>query len=118
MYIGYNNGDYFVSLIIIEANEAPGTPTIKVGAQTFENGLWFREVTAKANGYKMEGSDEEIPTILTYTTDGTDPSATSPEYSEPIKCYAHDHAEVPGISLWDLVLTKASSATVLTTRAM
>jgi hypothetical protein len=35
----------------------------------------------------MEGSDEEIPTILTYTTDGTDPSATSPVYTEPIKCY-------------------------------
>ena len=87
VYVGDNNGDMFVSFIIIEANEAPGTPTIKVGAQTFENGLWFREVTAKANGYKMEGSDEEIPTILTYTTDGTDPSATSPVYTEPIKCY-------------------------------
>lgn len=87
VYVGDNNGDMFVSYIIIEANEAPGTPTIKVGAQTFENGLWFREVTAKANGYKMEGSDEEIPTILTYTTDGTDPSATSPVYTEPIKCY-------------------------------
>ena len=87
VYVGDNNGDMFVSYIIIEANEAPGTPTVKVGAQTFENGLWFREVTAKANGYKMEGSDEEIPTILTYTTDGTDPSATSPVYTEPIKCY-------------------------------
>ena len=44
-------------------------------------------MTAKTNTYKMEGSDEEIPTILTYTTDGSTPNATSPVYTEPIKCY-------------------------------
>ena len=77
----------FVSYIIVEANEAPGTPTVKVGDQTFENGLWFREVSCKANEYKMEGSDEGIPTIVTYTTDGSEPNATSPVYQEPIKCY-------------------------------
>ena len=87
VYVGDNNGDMFVSYIIIEANEAPGTPTIKVGAQTFENGLWFREVSCKANEYKMEGSDEGIPTIVTYTTDGSEPNASSPVYTEPIKCY-------------------------------
>ena len=87
VYVGDNNGDMFVSFIIVEANEAPGTPTIKVGDQTFEGGLWFREVSAKANGYKMEGSDEAIPTILTYTTDGSTPNASSPVYTEPIKCY-------------------------------
>ena len=86
-YIGSYNGDMFVSFIIVEANEAPGTPTVKVGDQTFENGLWFREVSCKANEYKMEGSDEGIPTIVTYTTDGSEPNATSQIYKEPIKCY-------------------------------
>ena len=87
IYIGSYNGDTFFSFLIVEANEAPGTPTVKVGDQTFENGLWFREVSCKANGYKMEGSEEEIPTIVTYTTDGSEPNATSPVYKEPIKCY-------------------------------
>ena len=86
-YVGSYNGDMFVSYIIVEANEAPGTPTVKVGDQTFENGLWFREVSCKANEYKMEGSDEGIPTIVTYTTDGSEPNASSPVYTEPIKCY-------------------------------
>ena len=86
-YVGSYNGDMFVSYIIVEANEAPGTPTVKVGDQTFEGGLWFREVSCKANDYKMEGSDEGIPTIVTYTTDGSEPNATSPVYKEPIKCY-------------------------------
>jgi len=87
VYVGDNNGDMFMSYIIIEANEAPGTPTIKVGEQKFEDGLWFREVSVKANDYKMEGSDEGIPTIVTYTTDGSTPTATSPVYTEPIKCF-------------------------------
>ena len=86
-YVGSYNGDMFVSYIIVEANEAPGTPTVKVGDQTFEGGLWFREVSCKANDYKMEGSDEGIPTIVTYTTDGSEPNASSPVYTEPIKCY-------------------------------
>ena len=86
-YIGSYNGDMFVSYIIIEANEAPGTPTVKVGPQTFENGLWFREVSAKANDMIEEGSTEAIPTIITYTTDGSAPTAASPVYTEPIKCY-------------------------------
>ena len=80
-YIGSYNGDMFVSFIIIEANEAPGTPTVKVGAQQFADGLWFKEVTVKAN--EMSG----FPTIVTYTTDGTAPNASSPIYTEPIKVY-------------------------------
>jgi len=87
IYVGSYNGDMFVSFIIVEANEAPGTPTVKMGEQTFEGGLWFREVSAKANPYKMEGSEEAIPTIITYTTDGTAPTASSPVYTAPIKCY-------------------------------
>ena len=86
-YFGSYNGDMFVSFIIIEANEAPGTPTVKVGDQTFEGGLWFREVSCKANPATEEGSTEKIPTVVTYTTDGTMPTATSPVYTEPIKCY-------------------------------
>ena len=86
-YIGSYNGDMFVSFIIIEANEAPGTPTIKVGEQKFENGLWFREVTCKSNDMVEEGSTEKIPTVVTYTTDGSVPTAASTKYTEPIKCY-------------------------------
>ena len=86
-YFGSYNGDMFVSFIIIEANEAPGTPTIKVGEQKFENGLWFREVTCKSNDMVEEGSTEKIPTVVTYTTDGSAPTAASTKYTEPIKCY-------------------------------
>ena len=86
-YIGSYNGDMFVSFIIIEANEAPGTPTVKMGNQTFENGLWFKEVTCKANDMVEEGSTEKIPTVVTYTTDGSTPTAASTKYTEPIKCY-------------------------------
>ena len=89
IYIGSYNGDTFFSFLIVEANEAPGTPTVKVGDQTFEGGLWFREVTCKANPATEEGSEEQIPTIVTYTTDGTAPTASSPIYTEPIKCYTN-----------------------------
>ena len=88
-YVGSYNGDMFVSFIIVEANEAPGTPTVKVGDQQYENGLWFKEVTCKANPMKEEGSTEEIPTIVTYTTDGSAPTASSPLYTAPIKCYSN-----------------------------
>ena len=87
IYIGTYNGDTFFSYLIVEANEAPGTPSVKVGDQTFENGLWFREVTCKPNDMTEEGSTEKIPTVVTYTTDGTAPTAASPKYTEPIKCY-------------------------------
>ena len=85
--IAKGGNQIFISYIIVEANEAPGTPTIKVGDQTFEGGLWFREVTAKANDMVEEGSTEKLPTVLTYTLDGTAPTAASPRYSAPIKCY-------------------------------
>ena len=85
IYIGSYNGDMFVGYIIVEANEAPGTPSVKVGDQTFENGLWYREVTCKPNTYELFG--EKFNTVVTYTTDGTTPTADSPKYTEPIKCY-------------------------------
>lgn len=85
IYIGSYNGDAFIGMIIVEANEAPGTPSVKVGPQTFENGLYFREVTCKPNQYEIFG--EKMDTYVTYTTDGTMPTAESPKYTEPIKCY-------------------------------
>ena len=87
LWVGSWNGDMFLSYVIVEANEAPGTPSVKVGDQTYEGGLWFREVTCKANDATEEGSEEKIPTIVTYTTDGTMPTAASPVYTQPIKCY-------------------------------
>ena len=80
VYIGAEN-QIFISYLIVEANEAPGTPTVKVGDQTYEGGLWFREVTCKAN--KMD----DFGTVVTYTTDGTTPTAASTLYTAPIKCY-------------------------------
>ena len=86
VYVGAEN-QIFVSYVIIEANEAPGTPTVKVGDQKFEGGLWFREVICKANDMVEEGATEKIPTVVTYTTDGTAPTAASTLYTGPIKCY-------------------------------
>ncbi len=78
----------FVSFIIIEAKEAPGTPMVKVGSQTYEGGLWYRDVTCTKVAFTMDGSTEKIPTIVTYTTDGSEPNATSSVYTEPIRCYS------------------------------
>lgn len=85
IYIGSYNGDMFVGYIIVEANEAPGTPSVKVGNQTFENGLWYREVTCKPNKYEIFG--EQLDTYVTYTLDGSTPTADGQKYTEPIKCY-------------------------------
>ena len=107
IYIGSYNGDTFFSYLIVEANEAPGTPTVKVGDQAFENGLWFREVTCKANEYKMEGSDEGIPTLVTYTTDGSEPNASSPVYTEPIKCYKDMTVKFQAYQDWGMGVDEA-----------
>lgn len=85
IYIGSYNGDMFVGYIIVEAEEAPGTPSVKVGNQTFENGLWYREVTCKPNKYEIFG--EQLDTYVTYTLDGSTPTADGQKYTEPIKCY-------------------------------
>lgn len=84
-YLGSYNGDMFISFIIIEANEAPGTPAVKVGNQTYEGGLWFREVACTPRDAVEDGFATK--TVVTYTTDGTAPTITSPKYSAPIKCY-------------------------------
>ena len=88
LYVGSWNGDIYVAYIIVEANEVPGTPSVKVGPQTYENGLWFREVTVKPAEVSEEGSEEKFPSIVTYTTDGSAPDANSEVVpSDPIKVY-------------------------------
>ena len=85
IYIGSDGGDYYVSYLIVEANEAPGTPTVKVSEMKYD-AVYFKEVTCKANPATEEGSTEQLPTIVTYTTDGSKPTAASPVYSAPIIC--------------------------------
>lgn len=88
LYVGSWNGDIYVAYIIVEANEAPGTPSVKVGPQKYENGLWFREVTVKPAMVSEEGSEEKFPSVVTYTTDGSAPDETSEVVpSDPIKVY-------------------------------
>jgi len=83
IYIGSYNGDAFIGYIMVEANEAAGTPRVKVGPQTYDAsaGLWYREVTCTP--VAVEGN----PTVCTYTTDGTAANENSTLYTEPIKCY-------------------------------
>ena len=91
IYIGSYNGDMFVSYIIVEAQEAEGTPTVKVGDQQYADGLWFKEVTVKAN------DAYGVPTDVYYTTDGTEPTAASTKYTAPHQGLHQFIAEVPGL---------------------
>ena len=86
IYIGSDGGDYYVSYLIVQANEAPGTPTLKVSDMMYDGSYYYKEVSCKANPATEEGSTEQIPTLVTYTTDGATPTASSPIYKEPIRC--------------------------------
>ena len=82
IYVGAEN-QIFISYLIVEANEAAGTPRVKVGPQTYDAAeqLWYREVTC------TPVEVESQPTVCTYTIDGTAANASSTLYSQPIKCY-------------------------------
>ena len=95
LYVGSYNGDMFLSFIIVEAAEAEGTPSLKLGAQQYDGSLWYREVTCKtveAGGAK---------TVATYTTDGSTPDHNSPVYKDPIKCYNSQTIKFQAYYDWD-----------------
>ena len=98
-YVGSYNGDMFLSYIIVEANEALGTPMVEAGDQTFADGLWFVEVTCTPQAVTEEG--ESIATVVTYTTDGTEPTAASPVYKDPIKVYSDAIVKFQAYYDWD-----------------
>ncbi|MCR5362265.1 MAG: chitobiase/beta-hexosaminidase C-terminal domain-containing protein [Bacteroidales bacterium] len=83
IYIGSYNSDVYIGYIMVEVPEATGTPTVNVGAQTYDatEGLWYREVTC------TPATVYGTTTVCTYTTDGTDANASSTLYTGPIKCY-------------------------------
>lgn len=89
--IGSIAGDLYVSYIIVEANEAEGTPQVKVGPQTYDEtkGLWYCDVTVKPVKVKSPDEPNEVfESIVTYTTDGSTPNATSEQApADPIRCY-------------------------------
>jgi len=89
VYVGDNNGDMFLSYFIVEAKEAPGSPSVSVSAMAFDEvkKLYFKEVSCVANDAIEEGETEGVKTVVTYTTDGSAPTAESPKYTTPIKCY-------------------------------
>lgn len=89
MYIGSYNGDAFFSFIIVEANEPAGTPSVEVGATAYDETekLYYQEVVCTPNDYAMMEGMPGVPTTVYYTTDGTEPTSDSQEYTAPIKCY-------------------------------
>lgn len=95
-YVGSQGGDMFLSYIIVEAKEDPGTPLFSVSAQQLENGRYFKTVTITPQ--EADGAS----TVVQYTTDGTTPSATNGTlYTEPIKVYGN--ATVKAVPFYDQV---------------
>lgn len=107
IYIGSEGGDWYLGYLIVEAVEADGTPMVKVGAQAYddETGLWYRDVFCTP----VEASG--LPTIVTYTTDGTDPTAASPVYTAPIR--VHKDATIKFQAYMDLGLGSADESGIL-----
>lgn len=95
-YLGSKGGDMFLSFIIVEANEDPGTPLFSVSARQYENGRYFKTVTITPQ--EADGAS----TVVQYTTDGTMPSATNGTlYTEPIKVYGN--TTVKAVPFYDQV---------------
>ena len=67
IYIGSENGDWYLGYIIYQANVAPGTPEVHVGAQMYDGNedAWVREVSI------VPYFDEtfELNAVYTYTTE-------------------------------------------------
>ena len=83
-YVGSKGGDMFLSYIIVEANEEPGTPRFSVSNQQYENGRYFKTVTITPQ--EADGAE----TVVKYTTDGTTPSVDNGTlYTEPFKVYGN-----------------------------
>lgn len=85
IYIGSEGGDWYLGYIIYQANVAPGTPEVSVGAQSYDSGegLWYREVSI----VPFYDETNEANALYTYTTDGTTPTADSELYTEPFRVY-------------------------------
>ncbi len=83
-YIGTYNGDTFFSYLIVEATEIDGTPSVAISTQQYD-------ADAKAYYYEVTCTPDTdvdgLSTVVTYTTDGTAPTASSTLYTEPIKVY-------------------------------
>ncbi len=89
------------------AQEDPeGTPTVSVSDLKYEGGLYFYEVTATAKqAYGMD-------TDLTYTTDGTTPTSSSPAYTGPIKCYKNQTVKFQAHLMGTTIPDAAKDATI------
>ena len=87
-------------------DDPEGTPTVSVSDLKYEGGLYFYEVTATAKqAYGMD-------TDLTYTTDGTTPTASSPAYTGPIKCYKNQTVKFQAHLMGTTIPGAAKDATI------
>lgn len=95
-YVGSKGGDMFLSFIIVEAKEDPGTPRFSVSNLKYENGRYFKTVTITPT--EADGAE----TVVQYTTDGSTPTATNGTlYTEPFNVYGN--ATVKAVPFFDQV---------------